>query len=933
MNPAPTIVPRPEISSSDLERLFDAAVALGSPAAQAAFLDHACPDSELRREVESLLESHRNPDALFEEPSRRPVGEVEEERPGAVLGRYRLLEFLGEGGVGRVFAAEQTEPVRRRVALKILKPGMDSRDVIARFEAERQAMAMMDHPGIAKVLDAGTTERGRPFVVMELVAGLPITDYCERNRLSVTARLELAIRVCRAIQHAHQKGVLHRDIKPTNLLVVDEDGTPVPRVIDFGIAKALEGSLGEHTTLSTRLHPFVGTPAYMSPEQADMGGIDVDTRSDLYSLGVLLYELVTGSPPFDGRALWQAGLDVLRRTIRETEPQKPSQRLAALPPSEREAIARARSTHGSALLREVRGDIDWILLKCLEKDRSRRYASVDALAADLRRFLAHEPIQARPPGPHDRFRKWARRNRVTSLSLLAVALGLSLGLALAVAAWVRGRTEAARTEAVTGFIHQFLSDSLPPLTQRGDSRAARELIATADRLVSSSLSNAPVAELVVRVHLWKTFIEQLGDYPAALSQSEAIARIEPQIRLAAPQVQRDLLAVFLAGTRLWASGGPGPSAEAALGDLDRLAGSFLARTPPERTMAREVRATQGSWLLLAGRFAEAEARLEEACRLEPAPPEKGARLHGCVPDYARALSLQGRFDRAERVLRERAPNAADPGGEPPGLRVRWVSEMLHALCGLGRHAEAERWVVDHRRGFLERGAPQAEQLALEAEHALVMARSGRLPEALQRMEAVATHRSAGVRNWHRAMILALSLGDAEAVERLAQAGVLEYASVAEGNEALMLADGLLAVEGDATRRAVAAALVERVATARDWSRDFTALLRARLASRQGRFRAALDLLDASMAQRGFGVVRAGVEARPAYRAELRCFRAELCARLGRVAEARHELQAAHEALGAPMPGPASALGRGESWEDELRADLARRNAEAALKGP
>jgi len=283
---------RLKFSASELERVFDAAVALGSSAAQAAFLDQACPDPVLRREVESLLEAHRHPDALFESFPRKFPDMAQEEQPGTVIGRYRLLEFLGEGGVGRVFAAEQTDPVRRRVAIKILKPGMDSRDVIARFEGERQAMAMMDHPGIAKVLDAGTTERGRPYVVMELVAGQPITDYCDRNRLSVTARLELAIRVCRAVQHAHQKGVLHRDIKPTNLLVIDEDGTPVPRVIDFGIAKALEGRLGEQTTAGTRLHPFIGTPAYMSPEQADMSGLDIDTRSDLYSLGVLLYELL-----------------------------------------------------------------------------------------------------------------------------------------------------------------------------------------------------------------------------------------------------------------------------------------------------------------------------------------------------------------------------------------------------------------------------------------------------------------------------------------------------------------------------------------------------------------------------------------------------------------------------------------------------------------
>jgi tetratricopeptide (TPR) repeat protein len=484
---------------------------------------------------------------------------------------------------------------------------------------------------------------------------------------------------------------------------------------------------------------------------------------------------------------------------------------------------------------------------------------------------------------------------------------------------------------VTGFVHQFLSDSLPPLTQRGDSRAARELIATADRLVSSSLSNAPIAELVVRVNLWKTFIEQLGDYPAALGQSEAIARIASQISVAAPQVQRDLLAVFLAGTRLWASGGPGPSADAALGELDRLAIAFLDRTPPEQAMAREVRTTQGSWLLLAGRFREAEERLEEACRLEPPSSHRGVRLHGCVPDYARALSLQGRFDRAEQVLRDRAPNAADPVGEPPGLRVRWISEMAHALCGQARHAEAERWLLDQRLGLRERGAPEVERLALAAEHAVVLARGGRLPEALQKMEAVATNRLAGVRNWHRAMVLALSLEDSAAIRRLGRAGLLAFISVAEGIDALLLADGLLAANGDSTEMAVAAAMVDRVAVAQDWSRDFALSMQARLAHRQGRFPEALELLDASMAQRGFGVVRAGVESHPAHRAELRCFRAELLARLGREAEARQELLASQDILQAAGGAPSVVRSHGEFWEENLRAALSRKAAERVLQ--
>ncbi|HEX4119116.1 MAG TPA: serine/threonine-protein kinase [Verrucomicrobiae bacterium] len=309
------------------------------------------------------------------------VSVTEDEVIGKSVGRYKILEKVGECGCGVVYVAEQTEPVRRRVALKVIKLGMDTKAVVARFEAERQALAMMDHPNIAKVLDAGATEQGRPFFVMELVRGIRITDYCDENVLTTDERLDLFIKVCQAIQHAHQKGIIHRDIKPSNILVTLHDGTPVPKVIDFGIAKAAEGRLTEQTVY-TQLHQFIGTPAYMSPEQAEMSGLDIDTRSDIYSLGVLLYELLTGRTPFDAEELVAQGLDAMRKAIREREPTRPSTKVAALPDAERTTTAKRRSVDAPKLLHQLKGDLDWIVMKCLEKNRTRRYDTANGLAFD-----------------------------------------------------------------------------------------------------------------------------------------------------------------------------------------------------------------------------------------------------------------------------------------------------------------------------------------------------------------------------------------------------------------------------------------------------------------------------------------------------------------------------------------------------------------------
>ena len=403
-----------------------------------AYLDGACTGSQaLRRRLAALLQADESP-VPFLEPqvgdllgqiTKSPAPDFKVEEAGARIGRYKLLEKIGEGGCGVVYMAEQEEPIRRRVAFKVIKLGMDTKQVIARFESERQALALMDHPNIAKVLDAGATDTGRPYFVMELVRGIKITDYCDQNHLSTEQRLNLFVQVCHAIQHAHQKGIIHRDIKPSNILVTPHDGVPVPKVIDFGIAKATVQRLTEKT-LFTAFQQFVGTPAYISPEQAEMSGLDIDTRSDIYALGVLLYELLTGQTPFEQKALVAAGLDEMRRIIREQEPVRPSTRLSTLTEPERTTVAKRHGADPPQLIHLVRGDLDWIVMKALEKDRTRRYETANGLSDDVLRHLNNEPVVARPPSKLYRFQKLVRRNK------LAFAAGATIAAVLVLAAVV-----------------------------------------------------------------------------------------------------------------------------------------------------------------------------------------------------------------------------------------------------------------------------------------------------------------------------------------------------------------------------------------------------------------------------------------------------------------------------------------------------------------
>ena len=529
------------------------AVVEKSPADRAAHLDHQCAgDEPLRSRVEALLEAHDCPGSFLDRPAPgiefTDIDRVRE-KPGDTIGPYRLLEQIGEGGFGVVYLAEQNAPVQRQVALKIIKPGMDTREAVARFEAERQALAMMEHPNIAKVFDAGATESGRPYFVMELVRGVPITEYCDRCNLDTRDRLKTFVCVCRAVQHAHQKGIIHRDIKPTNVLIAIAEGRAAPKVIDFGVAKATAEGFPPRA-IRTGFAQMLGTPLYMSPEQAEMSPLDVDTRTDIYSLGVLLYELLTGTTPVAQERLKQAAYDEMRRIIREEVPPRPSARLSTLSAEMATTIAECRRTEPRKLMEIVRGELDWIAMKCLEKDRQRRYDTVDGLAQDVERYLADQPVLACPPSAIYSLRKFLKRNRrpvfaagVVLAALVFGMVGTTLGLLRALSAEslaeqrlgevrdardeIRGaliESEAARrqAQAVAHYLVHVLRSPDPALAGR-DVKVA-DVLARALKELDSGLADQPVVKASLLDAVGQTYLS-LG------MPVEAVAVLEEALEL------------------------------------------------------------------------------------------------------------------------------------------------------------------------------------------------------------------------------------------------------------------------------------------------------------------------------------------------------------------------------------------------------------------
>jgi len=707
--------------------IFLRAVEIASPEERSAFLESACPgDESLRSRVQDLLDSHR-PDSFLEEPAVALASPAE--MPGDRIGRYKLLEEIGEGGMGVVYMAEQEEPVRRRVALKVIKPGMDTRQVVARFEAERQALALMDHPNIAKVLDGGATATGRPFFVMELVQGVPITQFCDQNRLSTPERIKLFLPVCHALQSAHQNGIIHRDIKPGNVLVALKAGVPHPMVIDFGVAKATNQKLTEKTFF-TNFGAMIGTPAYMSPEQAEVSRLDVDTRSDIYSLGVMLYELLTGTTPFQEERLRSAGYNEMRRIIIEEEPERPSTRLR------RRTVVGPRS-HFAAPPSSLAADLDWVVMKCLEKDPGRRYATADALASDVQHHLNDEPVLARPPSAAYRLKKLIKRNRLVFAAAAAVATALVVGLGVSSSLYLREKaarrravaaekaafTEAAKSGQVAAFLKRMLKGVGPSAARGRNTKMLREILDQTAASVGKELKDQPEVEAELRSTLGGVYLA-LAEYDKAEAMHSAVLALRKESNPESRQVAEslnDLANVFYRQGKLAKAESMHREALALRRKL--LGGRHVEIANSLGNLANVLRDQ--------GKLPEAEAMQREALAMR-------TELLGTSNDdtamslgnLAGVLSLEGKLKEGEAMQREALEVTKRAlGNDDPAVAIS-LNDLADMLLAEGKLPEAEatnRVALALRIKLFGNEHPDVAFSLFNL--ANVLAAEGRLPEA------------------------------------------------------------------------------------------------------------------------------------------------------------------------------------------------------------
>ncbi|MBK7404657.1 MAG: protein kinase [Phycisphaerales bacterium] len=696
-------------------------------------------ESERLTFLERIRTGTSDAPTLDSSPGARPAGGAatrvfeDEDRAGAVIGRYKLLERIGEGGFGSVFVAEQSEPVRRRVALKILKRGMDTQRVVARFEAERQALAMMEHPNIAKVLDAGQTPSGRPFFAMELVRGQPITAFCDAARLAIPRRVELLRAVCTAVQHAHQKGIIHRDLKPSNVLVTLQDGEPVPKVIDFGIAKAIHAPLAEETVY-TQAHQMLGTPIYMSPEQTGVGAIDVDTRTDIYSLGALFYEVLAGATPFDQERLGTMSLADMQRMIVDEEPPRPSARFLALGPA-RERIAADRAADPKRLERLLRGDLDWIVMKCLEKDRARRYESASALEDDLARHLALEPVRAGPPSAAYLAKKFIRRNRAQVAAGSLILTLLVLGLGGTIYAWSRARDQSARL----GFTLDFFTRALAGAADDSSTVAVwndqpeltlGQALRSAEGLIDETFTGQPRLEAVIRelIGLAQLRGGQFDEASRELAQAVAIRS------RAAGESDPDTLRLLL----------PLAEAQSKAGDYDgsmktarRAYDLGAVAEGPDATETRAAALWLARWFAAGYHFDDAERYFGLATRqIEGVadtrdPITIAATIEGCS-----VLVSKGKLDRAEQVLRTAAPRIAELPESLATVKARFDRQLGMVLVLRGKYDDAIQLLDSGAQGRVS-AAPDADRVRARL-LAWALGRAGRAEESIALFTSILT---------------------------------------------------------------------------------------------------------------------------------------------------------------------------------------------------